>query len=101
MLERSRWTLGVRAGRSLDLTNDFRSVFDSGGVVSAVFTLDNYDYVERRLLALGVLRRLDRVQSVVRLETGPAVAACAHPHRPMGTAQPLARPGGRCPGCVE
>ncbi|MBC7898343.1 MAG: hypothetical protein H7066_23175 [Cytophagaceae bacterium] len=67
---RSRW--GLRAGRSLDLTNDFRSAFDSGSVIAPIFSLDNYDYVDRRFAAVSVVRTLDHARSVVRVETGPA-----------------------------
>lgn len=67
---RSRW--GLRAARSLDLTNDFRTAFDSGSIVAPIFSLDNYDYVDRRYAAASVVRTLDRARSVVRLETGPA-----------------------------
>lgn len=38
----------VRAQRSLDLTNDFRSPFDSGSTTGLIFGRDNYDYVDRR-----------------------------------------------------
>lgn len=75
MRGRSRW--GVRAGRALDLTNDFRTAFDSGSVIGPLFSLDNYDYVDRRLAALSLVRTLDRAQSVVRLESGPASDAYA------------------------
>ena len=67
---RGPWLLGARAGRSLDLTNDFRSPFDSGSTLAALLaTVDNYDYVDRRAATMtvghafsgrrGVLLRLD------------------------------------------
>lgn len=63
----------VRAGRSLDLTNDFRSIFDSGSTVGPIFGVDNYDYVDRRLVALGAWRRIgSRRSAILRVESGPA-----------------------------
>lgn len=63
----------VRAGRTLDITNDFRQVFDSGSIVGPLFTSDNYDYVDRRLAALGYWRQLGKGRTaILRLETGPA-----------------------------
>jgi hypothetical protein len=63
----------ARAGRSLDLTNDFRSVFDSGGTLGLLFGVDNYDYVDRRLAAVGLWRQIGRGRTaILRLETGPA-----------------------------
>ena len=62
----------ARAGRLLDLTNDFRSVFDSGSSFGAVFGSDNYDYVDRRLAAVGLWRQLGKGRTaVLRLESGP------------------------------
>lgn len=70
---RGRTTWLARAGRTLDPTNDFRNVFDSGGTVGAVFGADNYDYVDRRLAALGAWRQLGKGRgAMLRLETGPA-----------------------------
>jgi len=70
---RGRTTYLARAGRSLDITNDFRSVFDSGSTVGALFGVDNYDYVDRRIGALGVWRQLGKGRvALLRLETGPA-----------------------------
>ncbi|MBK6487597.1 MAG: hypothetical protein IPF98_12115 [Gemmatimonadetes bacterium] len=63
----------VRAGRSLDLTNDFRSIFDSGSTVGPIFGADNYDYVDRRLAALGIWRQIGAGRSaILRVESGPA-----------------------------
>ena len=71
-LTRGRATYVLRVGRTLDNTNDFRSAFDSGNTLAALFSFDDYDYVDRRLAAAGVVRQWDRVRSVWRLETGPA-----------------------------
>jgi hypothetical protein len=75
----AEWVRGAnrfvaRAGRSLDLTNDFRSVFDSGSSVAAIFGYDNYDYVDRRMAALGWWRRIGRGRSaILRVESGPVI----------------------------
>jgi hypothetical protein len=72
-LKRGRTTYIARAGRTLDITNDFRSTFDSGSVIGAMFGSDNYDYVDRRVAAAGVWRRFGKGRAVfLRLETGPA-----------------------------
>jgi hypothetical protein len=63
----------LRAGRSLDITNDFRVAYDSGNATSAAFGLDNYDYVDRRSTTLSVARMLpDRFGSAVRIDAGIA-----------------------------
>ena len=82
---RDGWLTGLRAGRSLDITNDFRLPMDSGSSLAALFGMDNYDYVDRRSATVVVARQLgDRVGSagrfgggggtgggvVLRLETG-------------------------------
>jgi len=70
---RGRLTWLARAGRTLDPTNDFRNVFDSGATLGALFGADNYDYVDRRLAALGLWRQLGKGRgATLRLETGPA-----------------------------
>jgi hypothetical protein len=53
-LHRAKTTWAFRAGRSLDLTNDFRSPFDSGQTLAAVFGRDDYDYVDRRFALASV-----------------------------------------------
>ena len=56
---RGAWQLAARAGRLLDLTNDFRAPFDSGSTVGAlVFSMDEYDYVDRRLATVTLTRQL-------------------------------------------
>lgn len=82
--KRGATTYLARAGRSLDLTNDFRSVFDSGSAVGLLFGVDDYDYVDRRLGAVGLWRQLGRGRTaILRLETGPA--------RDAGVARALTR----------
>jgi hypothetical protein len=69
-----RWQIGARAGRSLDLTNDVRSVFDSGGTFAALISsIDDYDYVDRRSALGSVAYRLGKARlGVVRLSAGIA-----------------------------
>lgn len=62
---------GARAGRSLDITNDFRVAFDSGNATNAVFGVDDYDYVDRRSAMISAARILhQRFGSTVRLDLG-------------------------------
>ena len=68
---RSQWA--ALATRSLDLTNDFRSPFDSGSTLAAIMGRDNYDYVDRRSLMGQWLRFVgDRERAQLRVETGVA-----------------------------
>jgi hypothetical protein len=70
---RGDWTFGLRGGRSLDLTNDFRSAFDSGTTIGALFGVDNYDYVDRRSAAIVVERRIGKERwARVKYDAGPA-----------------------------
>ena len=65
------WWPYVRAGRSLDVTNDFREPFDSGSTLGALFSVDDYDYVDRRNAMVGLTKYLNRRRDVrVRLEAG-------------------------------
>ncbi len=70
---RLRMRYGVRAGRSLDITNDFRIAFDSGSTMSAVFGVDDDDYVDRSSVMLSAARLLPgRFGSAVRIDVGLA-----------------------------
>ncbi len=71
-LTRGAWTYLLRGGRTLEVTNDFRTALDSGSTLGALLSIDNYDYVDRSLAAVGVVRRVETAHSVWRLETGPA-----------------------------
>lgn len=64
------WSAGIRAGRSLDLTNDFRNVLDSGATLGALGSDDPYDYVDRRFATVGVARALFSRQAVLRVDFG-------------------------------
>ena len=73
--ERTRglWTHELRAGRSLDITNDFRFPGDSGpNIFSAMSGNDQYDYVDRYSATAAIVRRHDRRRLAARLEVGVA-----------------------------
>ncbi len=86
-LVRGRWTFRARGGRSIDITNDFRSVFDSGSTIGTIFGVDDYDYVDRRLAVFGVQREIGRRFGRWRVETGPASDAWAEQHLSRGLFQ--------------
>lgn len=74
-VERTRgpWTLELRGGRSMDITNDFRVPFDSGNTFGALFgSLDPYDYVSRNFGAVGVVRRVGDRRWLLRTDVGYA-----------------------------
>ena len=57
--ERSLRTWSIGAGRSLDLTNDFRTLYDSGSTLAALLaSVDDYDYVDRRTALVGLVQEL-------------------------------------------
>jgi hypothetical protein len=66
-----RWWPSLRLGRSLDITNDFREPFDSGSTIGALFSVDDYDYVDRHIALIGMTRFLTRRRDVrLRVEGG-------------------------------
>jgi hypothetical protein len=68
---RSRMRYGLRVGRTLDITNDFRVGYDSGNATNAIFGIDDYDYVDRRSAMLSAARLLPgRFGSAVRVDVG-------------------------------
>jgi len=70
---RGRSLTQLRAVRSLDLTNDFRSPYDSGSTTGAFWGRDWYDYVDRRSFGLLAQRFIGRSQEgLLRLEAGVA-----------------------------
>ncbi len=69
----------VRAGRSLDITNDFRSPFDSGQTLAALFGVDDYDYVDRRFALMSVMHTLSAER---RLSVYAEVGAAQDKHVP-------------------
>ena len=59
-----QWWPSARLGRSLDITNDFREPFDSGSTLGALFSVDDYDYVDRHVALAGLTRFLTRGRDV-------------------------------------
>lgn len=74
------WTHALRAGRSLDITNDFRNPFDSGSTIGALFGVDNYDYVDRTFAGVATTHRIGRDAWLARLEAGWAHDGGAEVH---------------------
>ena len=74
-LDRNRWTVGARAERMLATTNDFIRPLEpqSGGIAAMFGSIDDFDYVDRRV-ALGsvthVLGSVDRGLMTVQLGVG-------------------------------
>ena len=84
-----QWWPSARLGRSLDITNDFREPFDSGSTLGALFSVDDYDYVDRHVALAGLTRFLTRGRDVrLRAEAGVASDRYAAARRDRG---PLAR----------
>ena len=70
---RRKWIVNAAAARLLDLTNDFRSPFDSASVWSAIFwSSDNYDYVDRRVGRVAIEKPLTPSGTHIRVEVGAA-----------------------------
>lgn len=66
------WALLARAGRTLDITNDFRAPFDSGSSLGAIFGADEYDYVDRRFATIGIARAAAGRATLLRADIGVA-----------------------------
>ena len=64
------WSLLARAGRTLDITNDFRAPFDSGSSLGAILGADDYDYVDRRFATIGLARIAPARAFIVRADVG-------------------------------
>jgi hypothetical protein len=69
-LVRGPWSYALRAGRSLDITNDFRDPLDSGSTLGALFGTDDYDYVDRYSAGASVTRSFAQSGVQMRLEEG-------------------------------
>jgi hypothetical protein len=95
-LERGPWTYALRAGRSLDITNDFREPLDSGSSLGALAGTDDYDYVDRYSAGGSVTRMLAKSGLQARLEGGWAddrETPNALARNPLRTADYLANRG--------
>lgn len=81
-------TVELRAGRSLDNTNDFRIPFDSGNTLGALFgSQDPYDYVDRRSATMAVVQRFGARTLQLRTELGVAddrYRAATYVRSPLG-----------------
>ncbi len=68
------WVLGAAAARTLDNTNDFRTVFTGGPLLESLIVQDDYDYVDRRTASVYTVRRWlgpsDGPGAVARFEGG-------------------------------
>lgn len=76
--DRGPWRLMLRAGRTLDITNDFRNPLDSGGTFAALTGQDEYDYVDRTFAGVQVVRTIGAREWQWRVETGVARDAGAN-----------------------
>ena len=70
--DRGPWRVMLRAGRSLDLTNDFRNPLDSGSTLGALTGQDEYDYVDRAFAGAQVERTIGARAWQWRIESGVA-----------------------------
>jgi hypothetical protein len=69
-LQRGGWTYALRAGRSLDITNDFKTGIDSGSSLGPLIGLDDFDYVDRYSAGAAVTRIYGRREALLRVEAG-------------------------------
>jgi hypothetical protein len=72
-LRRDPWTFGARAERTLPSTNDFIRPFDpqSGGLAAAFGSLDDFDYVDRRVAVASLTRVIGSLeQALVTAQLG-------------------------------
>jgi hypothetical protein len=85
--DRGPWRYMIRAGRGLDITNDFRNPLDSGSALGPLTGLDEYDYVDRRFAGVQAQRTIGARQWVWRVESGMAndrAAAANLANSPIG-----------------
>ncbi|MEP7384406.1 MAG: hypothetical protein ABI910_22210 [Gemmatimonadota bacterium] len=68
-----RWQFGLRAGRSLANTNDFRPTLDyEASLMAMLVTADDYDYVDRRRATIfGSHAFGANSGTILRIEAGP------------------------------
>jgi len=90
---RGETMLGLRVGRGLDVTNDFRTPIDSGPSFSGfVDGTDPYDYVDRRSATAQFVRGLsDRFGSEFRADVGLVDdrGAVARWQTPLASGEPM------------
>lgn len=73
-LNRAHWISSIRAERTLVSTNDFVPPFEEGiGIAALLSGLDDRDYLDRRILTLGVTRVIGSVEdALVSADVGVA-----------------------------
>ena len=82
---RRNWIVTAAVARLLDLTNDFRSPFDSAGVWSPIlWSADDYDYVDRRVGRVSVGKPITPSGTHVRVEVGAVRDAATVQERRKG-----------------
>ncbi|MDB4888405.1 MAG: hypothetical protein JWL61_260, partial [Gemmatimonadetes bacterium] len=66
-LQRDLWTYGLRAERALPTTNDFIRPFEpqSGGVAALLGSVDDFDYVDRRIALASLTRVVGSVENAL------------------------------------
>ncbi len=66
-LQREGWTYGLRAERTLPTTNDFIRPFEprSGGLAALLGSVDDFDYVDRRVALASVTRVVGSVETAL------------------------------------
>jgi hypothetical protein len=66
-LQRDEWTYGLRAERTLTTTNDFIRPFEpqSGGLAALLGSVDDFDYVDRRVALASVTRVVGSVENAL------------------------------------
>ena len=66
-LQRDEWLYGLRAERTLPTTNDFIRPFEpqNGGLAALLGSVDDFDYVDRRLALASVTRVFGSVESAL------------------------------------
>ncbi|MEO5815936.1 MAG: hypothetical protein ABIT20_11720 [Gemmatimonadaceae bacterium] len=66
-LQRNQWTYGLRAERTLPTTNDFIRPFEpqGGGIAALLGSVDDFDYVDRRVALISATRVVGSVESAL------------------------------------
>lgn len=66
-LQRDLWTYGLRAERTLPTTNDFIRPFEpqSGGLAALLGSVDDFDYVDRRVALASLTRVVGSVETAL------------------------------------
>lgn len=68
--KRGSLLINARGGRWMDITNDFRFPLDSGSSITALASLDAYDYVSRGGATIGATKGFGQRAAQLRAELG-------------------------------